>query len=527
MALYHKHRPQIFATVIGQEPIVTTLENEIKTGRLAHAYLFSGPRGVGKTTTARVFAKALNCRKRTEGNVEPCDTCDSCTEITNGRSIDVIEMDAASHTGVDNVRENIIDNAQFQPTRSPWKIFIIDEVHMLSTSAFNALLKTLEEPPAHVLFILATTEIQKLPETIVSRCQRFTFKRIPSDILSKHLQEIAEEEGVVLTTDVLARLVRKSDGCARDAVSLLDQLLATGEKKIDAAIASIILPTSNLEGVETFVAALIEKQAGTALANIHSAVESGEQPLQFANDALEFLRQVLVVQAGSALGRSSLDLGETSEKHIAALGKMISASDLIRLIDILFHRRNEVKTSPIPELPLEVAVVEWCSEVTTSATPIKPPIQPPPRVTSVAQTPTEEKKLSPPPVEIIKIKEEAVIEKTGAAPPVVLEEKNISLEEAQRVWNACIEELETISPSLVLILKMTRLLGIHGTTLLLQTAYAFHRDRLAEKTTTKKLLDMLSEKLHTPVLIEVEIDQNPQSDQEIQEIAAVFGGEVV
>ena len=201
--LYRKYRPQKFAQVTGQEHIITTIVNEIATGQVAHAYLFSGPRGTGKTTTARLLAKAVNCETRANGASEPCDTCLSCVEISAGRNIDVIEIDAASHTGVDNVRENIIDNAQFKPTKSKWKVFIIDEVHMLSTSAFNALLKTLEEPPAHVIFILATTELHKLPLTIISRCQRFNFHKIPLEQMRARLQELASSEEVKIDDEVM------------------------------------------------------------------------------------------------------------------------------------------------------------------------------------------------------------------------------------------------------------------------------------------------------------------------------------
>jgi DNA polymerase-3 subunit gamma/tau len=206
MALYHKHRPQTFSSIWGQEHIIQTITNQIKNNKLAHAYLFSGPRGVGKTTTARLLAKAANCRNRKNGEFEPCDTCDSCQEITSSRSIDVMEMDAASHTGVDNVREQIIENAQTQPTKSKYKIFIIDEAHMLSTSAFNALLKTLEEPPDFVIFILATTELNKVPETIISRCQRFDFKRLPAETIKKQIKKIAKTEGVEIDPAVIDRI---------------------------------------------------------------------------------------------------------------------------------------------------------------------------------------------------------------------------------------------------------------------------------------------------------------------------------
>ena len=211
MALYLKYRPQDFSSIIGQEHIVKTISNQIIHNKINHAYLFSGPRGVGKTTLARVIAKAVNCENRQDKNFDPCNQCSSCQEITHSRAIDVIEIDAASHTGVDNVKENIIDNVQFKPTKSKYKVFIIDEVHMLSTSAFNALLKTLEEPPEHIIFILATTELHKLPATIISRCQRFAFKKIPHETMNKHLENIAKAEKIKITKEVLERIINNSN----------------------------------------------------------------------------------------------------------------------------------------------------------------------------------------------------------------------------------------------------------------------------------------------------------------------------
>src|SRR5690242_6333091 len=225
--LYRKYRPKTFADVAGQEHVKAVLKNEAAAGRAAHSYLFAGPRGVGKTSLARIFAKALNCVSRAKDG-DPCGVCEACQEIAEGRALDVIEIDAASHTGVDNVREEIVEHARFAPAKLAWKVFIIDEVHMLSTSAFNALLKTLEEPPDKVVFILATTELHKLPATVISRCQRFDFRRIDQAALTARLKGLAEKEGYAVDADVLETIARSSDGCLRDAESLLSQLLALG-----------------------------------------------------------------------------------------------------------------------------------------------------------------------------------------------------------------------------------------------------------------------------------------------------------
>ncbi|MBU2219752.1 DNA polymerase III subunit gamma/tau, partial [Patescibacteria group bacterium] len=230
--LYRKYRPQNFTEVVGQNHIKVTLEQEIKTDKITHAYLFCGPRAVGKTTLARVLAKSINCEKRKKDSANPCNTCLSCSEITDGRALDIIEIDAASHTGVENVRENIIASARVAPSRSKYKVFIIDEVHMLSAQAFNALLKVIEEPPANVIFILCTTEAHKVPATIISRCQRFDFKRIGVNDAVKKLTYIIQAEKIKIAKDILEAIARHADGHMRDAESLLGQIIAIGGTEI-------------------------------------------------------------------------------------------------------------------------------------------------------------------------------------------------------------------------------------------------------------------------------------------------------
>ena len=252
--IYRKYRPKTFAKVMGQKPIKITLQNEIKSISMAHAYLFVGPRGTGKTTLARLFARSLNCLNRLEKESEPCNECQACKLILDNRSLDVIEMDAASHTGVDNVRENIITASQVPPfNKEGYKIFVIDEVHMLSKSAFNALLKTLEEPPAKVIFILATTEIHKVPETIISRCQRFDFKKIPQKDIMQRLNEIIEWEKISIPENILMEIARKSEGCLRDAESLLGQISSLANGNITEELASLVLPRSHWQEIDNLI----------------------------------------------------------------------------------------------------------------------------------------------------------------------------------------------------------------------------------------------------------------------------------
>ncbi len=275
ISLYRKYRPQVFASVIGQEHIKQTLQNEIASNRISHAYLFAGPRAVGKTTTARIFACAINCEKRKEGTSEPCNECESCKSILDGRTLDLMEIDAASHTGVDNVRETIIAASRVVNMKLKYKVFILDEVHMLSGGAFNALLKTLEEPPASVVFILATTELHKVPATIISRCQRFDFKKIHPDVMLARLKDLCEQEKKSVADEILLEVVRRSDGCVRDAESLLGQILSLGEKKIDTELAQSVLPRSDYAQVIKLLGKIFSGKVDEALLQVGDLVSNG------------------------------------------------------------------------------------------------------------------------------------------------------------------------------------------------------------------------------------------------------------
>jgi DNA polymerase-3 subunit gamma/tau len=356
IALYRKYRPQTLAEITGQNHIRITLANELAGGSVAHSYLFTGPRGVGKTSMARIFAKALNCLKRKEGESEPCNDCDACNEQRTGRSMDVIEIDAASNTGVDNVRENVIEHVRFAPTSRRYKIFIIDEVHMLSTSAWNALLKTLEEPPAHAVFIMATTEIHKVPATIISRCQRFDFKRIPLASMIERLKHMSVGEGVDVDDAVLEAVARLGDGCLRDAESMLEQVLSLDEKKIGLEQAALVLPRSNRDLVVAFVAALAGRQGSEAIELVNKLVEEGVDLQQFVNETIEYLRALLVAA-----------LGAPSAVEMTDATKRLSAGHIVRLINSFMAARVELKSTPIPQLPLELVAAEHCGDAAAFA----------------------------------------------------------------------------------------------------------------------------------------------------------------
>ncbi|MFA6106815.1 MAG: DNA polymerase III subunit gamma/tau [Patescibacteria group bacterium] len=376
--LYRKHRPQTFSEVVNQNHVKNTLQQEIAAGKIAHAYLFCGPRGIGKTTLARVFAKAINCETLAKGKYEPCDSCKACLEIKEGRSMDIIEIDAASHTGVDNVRENVIQSARVAPSRLKYKVFIIDEVHMLSPSAFNALLKTIEEPAGFVMFIFCTTEIHKVPATIISRCQRFDFKKIGVAEIVKKLQRIAGEEGVRISVGILEEIARRSEGHMRDAESLLGQLVAiagessgeTGKnvKEITDEEASLVIPRSNLGETINLIGFLSRKDAGGAIRLVNNLADEGVDLKNFATNAVEILRKSLLSKVNPGLAENfGRELGDQLEIELRGAAGSLDTERIAFMIEELVKARNETRNSFITQLPLELAIVRICERQGMSA----------------------------------------------------------------------------------------------------------------------------------------------------------------
>src|SRR5262245_8772857 len=350
--LARKWRPQEFDTVVGQEPVTRTLRNALVSGRVAHAYLFTGPRGVGKTTTARLLAKALCCTARQQP--EACGTCPSCTDFVAGAPVDVMEIDAASNTSVDDIR-TLRENVKYAPARGRFKVYIVDEVHMLSRSAFNAFLKTLEEPPPHVVFILATTDPKQIPATVLSRCQRFDFKPIPPEALTASLAAILEKEAVPFEASALPLLVRAAEGSLRDALSLLDTAIAYGEGRLDEAGVAQLLGASSPVHVRAFVEALLVRDGAAALQAIDRAASAGEDLAALCREVVEVARRLLVVK--TAPGTSPPDLTPAEAEALRASASGVSADELIYLLRVFLDADAEMRRSPHPRVELEIAAV--------------------------------------------------------------------------------------------------------------------------------------------------------------------------
>lgn len=460
--LYRKYRPQTFADIIGQNHVKVTLLNELATGRVAHAYLFTGPRGVGKTTIARLLAKAVNCLHPADDGA-PDNTCEACVDIREGRSLDLIEIDAASHTGVENVRTQIIENARFTPSRWKMKVFIIDEVHMLSTSAFNALLKTLEEPPDHALFILATTEAHKVPETIISRCQRFDFRRLRHEDLIQRLQLLAGQEHVTVADDVLDAIARYARGSFRDAEGLLGQVLTLGEKEITREQADLVLPRSNQERALDLFDAILRRDATQALTIVNELVRDAVDVQQFTAELVEIARKALLVKVSNQLAMfSALELAKEQEVRLLGMIEKASVENLTVIIRSLLDRDISVDEHDLPQLPLELAILRL-TIIDNPASSLPPAVG-----TAVAAQPM------PPMPQKTKQKEgvrDVTEGKTGA-------ESALTLETVRQRWPEVMGLVQAKNHSLRLVCNVATPLQLDGEILTLGVRFVFHRERI-------------------------------------------------
>jgi len=353
LVLARKKRPQVFEDVVGQRPITQTLQNAISQQRVAHAFLFTGPRGVGKTSTARILAKALNCEKGPQ--INPCNQCPVCKEISNGNSIDVIEIDGASNRGIDEVRE-LRENVRYTPAKSRYKIFIIDEVHMLTLPAFNALLKTLEEPPSHIIFIFATTEPHKIPATILSRCQRYDFKRIPLGEIIQHLRRIVDEEKIEISQRCLSIIARESEGSMRDAQSLLDRLISYGGSKIRDEEITEVLGLIDQKILSDTIEALAGHDAGRCLEIVEQIYQFGYDILHFCQELLQYLRNLILLKVSSR-PEPFLELPGEEIETLKKQAETFQFDQLNQLFGLLLKGEEEIAQSVFPRTMLEMTLI--------------------------------------------------------------------------------------------------------------------------------------------------------------------------
>lgn len=496
--LYRKYRPRSFSEVIGQTHIIRTITNALLHGRVNHAYLFTGSRGTGKTTLARLLAKALNCSDRT--GAEPCLKCPHCLAMAEGRSLDIIEIDAASNTGVDNIRE-LRETVRLRPTLGTHKVYIIDEVHMLSQGAWNALLKTLEEPPKHVVFILATTELHKIPETILSRCQRFDFARLPIEQIIEKLSRIAETEQVKADLDALEMIALSAEGGMRDAESLLTQVIALEDKHITGEEVGAILGITSQGATETFAGALARRDFPSALDTLREITENGFDSFAFATRLLHYFRKVLLVSVDPTLiDQFRNELTEKQRETLATIATALSPTDAVRLVELFQSARKDIRLSPIPELPLEVATVKFIHPKTalaqTSDTPKHhtPNLRDTHQASVTPETSTVPKPATfsapPPPTKspvpsasVADTSTEQILEKNPGDNPVqeTGPKPTIPLETIRSSWNRIVDAAKNRAPSLGLALTGVRPITSEGDIVTLSATFSLHKDKLSQE----------------------------------------------
>lgn len=494
MALYHQYRPSTFDTVVGQTAITQTLSQQVKNNTVGHAYLFFGPRGVGKTSTARILAKVVNCEKPKDAN--PCNDCASCVAIQGGTAMDIIEIDAASHTGVDHVREHIIEQAQFQPSLSSHRVFIVDEAHMLSTSACNALLKTLEEPPARTIFILATTELQKLPATVVSRCQRMTFARVSVAEMTTHLTHICKDQKREVDAEVLEHIAHVSEGCVRDAVSLLEQILTIDEKKISKEDAIAYLPASYSKEAADILDAILLDRPTDALSAVRQLHDDGVRIDHVFDDLIRVGRERLLASPSGVL---------------------------VTLLDEAIKRRKDVAASPVVTLPLELLIVSMTAQNSSKLT---APASPNPEPTQQSISSASERKPAPAQkTEVVQDEHQRDPQQPHAAAPP---SGSLTSDEVSRHWPAVMQAISEKQPSLNMILGQASVTESNGG-ISLAIASKFHADRLNQAEMKRVIMDAAANMFGKTVVIDIVVTEQtqPTPSDTMASLASALGGDLV
>lgn len=525
-SLYRKWRSQTFGELVGQEHVVQTLRNAIVEGRVAHAYLFTGPRGVGKTSVARLLAKAVNCLAD-DSTLRPCGRCAMCQEIAEGACDDVLEIDAASNTSVEDARA-IISGVMTRPSHGRFRVYIVDEVHMLSTAAFNALLKTLEEPPAHVIFILATTEVHKVPATILSRCQRFTFTRHGVASTAAHLRRIAEAEGLVLDEGVPEAIARAATGSMRDALGVLEQLASFASGSISLPQVHSLLGMTAATEVNALIEALLAGDPAAALRAVNGVAEQGADLRQFTRDLVERLRAVLLLLAS---GDAALaDSGDDERQLLEGWARRADTARLLHWVKLFSGLDHQLRTTPYGHLPLELAVVEALlnptaqAEAPTRTLDVAPaparrpaaqprPAPPPPAPQAAAPAP-------PPATTPALARDETAIAPPAPAPaahtprsPEAAAAANADfslLELVEARWEEIKRDVRPRSPTVQALLHSVRPIDVEGNTVVLLAASPFHRENLEKAQNRKIVEEVLQRHLGVAVALRCTIEVRPE-----------------
>ncbi len=491
--LYRRYRPLTFADLVDQRHVRITLEHALTQDRVAHAYIFTGPRGVGKTTVARLFARAVNCQARPTNSAEPCNNCPTCTAQLTGASLDVIEIDAASHTGVDNVRENIIESARSIPAQGKYKVFIIDEVHMLSTSAFNALLKLLEEPPAHALFVLATTELHRVPETVISRTQRFDFKKIRVADIVTRLEWLATAEQRQLATGIAERIARAADGSLRDAESMLTQLFSFPEKVITVDLADLVLPRSDRAVLLELATAIVHGQTVVALQALHKFSDDGGDVQILVHELVALSRALML----AAIDRRLMEVAMATEDAttLEALATLAASQPPARTVTIaerLLEAERQIQHAPIPAFSLEVAIITLGGSSTVTPLMSEPLRGPTPVGSSPRQTPPPEPPAAP-------TEKPVVPKKTKAAKKST---EQLDLAAVTSAWASVQHQATAERPGLALSIKLAHVQDIRDQLVTMSAPFKLHVERLNAPTQRAHLAELMSEVLGQPITLE-------------------------
>ena len=547
-SLYQKYRPQTFSEVSGQLITIRTLTNAIKNNHIGHAYLFTGPRGTGKTTLARIFAKTINCltpRLIKKGNfvIEPCNQCENCNLIQDEKALDLVEIDAASHTGVDNIRA-LKKTVVLPPQGLKNKIYIIDEVHMLSMGAFNALLKTLEEPPAHAIFILATTELHKVPDTIVSRCQRFNITPLTQKQIIQRLSQIAKKENVVIDQEAIETIALEAEGGMRDAESMLTQVMALEDKHISALEVQQILGFSSKKRVVDFIKLILTDKISRALEEVTRLQSEGISLKNFNKNILDHLRNLMIIKSvNEAEQKNILSLSEEKLIEFRKNVNQVPLEKILSLIDVFEKSLEKFKQTTFPQLPLELAVAELYTKSSPSLSSQKN-IQSPESTHQdnneniVKKNKTQPKnKYSKKP--LVNKKPPTISNSTtqSTATKKTVTSSNIDLGKIMEKWSNVLEAIKPFNHSIHAFLKNCTPCGLKEDTLFIKTKYDFYKDKLSEaenKLTLQKVIaKIFGVSLKVSFLTETEskamnFDTPTQKDTNIlHQAMQVMGGQIV